>query len=60
MLLMKIICLFKIPSIPKLGDIISLIRKKGYQCSRTHFDYLSIKGDMDLFTLKETIVELQK
>ncbi|MFW9899782.1 MAG: tRNA (guanine(10)-N(2))-dimethyltransferase [Candidatus Thorarchaeota archaeon] len=50
----------KIPSIPKLGDIISLIRKKGYQCSRTHFDYLSIKGDMDLFTLKDTIVELQK
>ena len=50
----------KIPSIPKLEDIISLIKKKGYQCSRTHFDYLSIKSDLDIFALKDIIVELQK
>ncbi|MFX1570350.1 MAG: tRNA (guanine(10)-N(2))-dimethyltransferase [Promethearchaeota archaeon] len=50
----------KIPSIPKLEDLISVIRKKGYQCSRTHFDYLSLKSDLDLLTLKDIIVELQR
>ncbi len=50
----------KIPSIPKLKDIISVIKEKGYQCSRTHFDFLSIKSDLDLPTLKNIIIELQK
>jgi tRNA (guanine26-N2/guanine27-N2)-dimethyltransferase len=50
---------FKIANIPKLQDLISLINKKGYHGSRTHFDYLSIKSDLDKPILKDLILQLQ-
>ena len=49
----------KLASVPKIKDVISIIKKKGYQSSRTHFDYLSIKSDLDLFTLKKILNDLQ-
>jgi len=49
----------KIPSVPKIEDIINKIREIGYQCSRTHFDFLSIKSDLDLPRIKNILVELQ-
>ncbi|MHA2280556.1 MAG: tRNA (guanine(10)-N(2))-dimethyltransferase [Promethearchaeota archaeon] len=50
----------KISNIPKLNTIIEFIKKKGYQASRTHFDFLSIKTNMDINTIKETLIELEK
>lgn len=50
----------KLASVPKIKDIISSIKEKGYQGSRTHFDFLAIKTDMDLNTLKNILVEMQK
>ena len=50
----------KLPSVPKIEDIISRIEEIGYLCSRTHFDFLSIKSDLDLPAIKNILVELQK
>ncbi|MHA2180011.1 MAG: tRNA (guanine(10)-N(2))-dimethyltransferase [Promethearchaeota archaeon] len=49
----------KISNIPKLNTLIDFIRKKGYLASRTHFDFISIKTNMDIKTIKETLVELK-
>ena len=48
----------KLSFVPKIGKIINLIKEKGYQCSRTHFDFLSIKTDMDLNMIKDTLVHI--
>jgi len=50
----------KLTSVPKTKDVISIIKEKGYQCSRTHFDFLSIKSDLDLFSLKKVLIDIQK
>lgn len=50
----------KLSSVPKIEAIISKIKEMGYQCSRTHFDFLSIKSDLDLPTIKDVLVGLQK
>ncbi len=50
----------KLTSVPKTKDIISLIKEKGYQGSRTHFDFLSIKSNLDLNTIKNILVKMQK
>ena len=50
----------KLCSVPKIEAIISKIKKMGYRCSRTHFDFLSIKSDLDLLTIKDMLVDLQK
>ena len=49
----------KISTLPKLNTLIDLIRKKGYNASRTHFDFLSIKTNMDINTIKQTLLELK-
>ncbi|MEJ2296704.1 MAG: hypothetical protein P8Y23_18300, partial [Candidatus Lokiarchaeota archaeon] len=41
----------KLPSIPKLNDIIESIKRKGFNASRTHFDYLAIKSNLTLSEL---------
>ncbi|MFX1456096.1 MAG: tRNA (guanine(10)-N(2))-dimethyltransferase [Promethearchaeota archaeon] len=49
----------KIPNLPKLDNFINIIRRKGYHASRTHFDFVSIKTDMDINRIKATLLELQ-
>jgi tRNA (guanine26-N2/guanine27-N2)-dimethyltransferase len=46
----------KINSVPKIESIITSIRKEGYKASRTHFDFTSIKTNLDLQRLKELLV----
>jgi len=48
-----------LPSVPKIGEIIQIIKTKGYKVSRTHFDYLSIKTNMDLKTLENCLLEFK-
>jgi tRNA (guanine26-N2/guanine27-N2)-dimethyltransferase len=54
----KLSKILKITQIPKLTTIIESIRKKGYSASKTHFDFLSIKTNMDIREIKETLLEL--
>jgi len=49
----------KIPTIPKLDMIIETIKMKGFKVSRTHFDFLSIKTEMDIESIKKVLLELQ-
>ncbi|MFX0105722.1 MAG: tRNA (guanine(10)-N(2))-dimethyltransferase [Candidatus Hodarchaeota archaeon] len=49
----------QLASVPKIKDILRLIKEKGYRGSRTHFDFLSIKSDMDLNSIKNILVEMQ-
>jgi len=42
----------KIKVVPKLENIIEGIRNLGYQASRTHFDFTSIKTNLNIFDLK--------
>ncbi|UCC20231.1 MAG: tRNA (guanine(10)-N(2))-dimethyltransferase [Promethearchaeota archaeon] len=48
----------KLDSIPKIEDIINVIKELGHKCSRTHFDFLSIKSDLELSHIKKVLVEL--
>lgn len=48
----------KLSNIPKLDTILTSIRKKGYKISRTHFDFLSIKTNMDIISIKNILLEL--
>ena len=48
----------KTPIVPKIEDILVAIRKKGYKVSRTHFDFLSIKTNMDVKSLSNCLLEL--
>jgi len=48
----------KLSNIPKLEEILSKVKEKGYQASRTHFDFLSIKTNMDLVSIKNILLEL--
>jgi len=50
----------KLTSVPKIEDILNEIKKLGYQASRTHFDFLSIKSDLDLLTIKNVLFEIKK
>lgn len=56
----KLSKILKISNIPKLEEIISHIKNKGYQISRTHFDFLSVKTNMDNKSLKNMLLELGK
>ncbi|MHA2131224.1 MAG: tRNA (guanine(10)-N(2))-dimethyltransferase [Promethearchaeota archaeon] len=49
----------KISAIPKLDTLINHIKKRGYNISRTHFDFLSIKTNMDMEMIKKALLELQ-
>jgi len=48
----------KLSNIPKLEEILSKIKEEGYQSSRTHFDFLSIKTNMDIISIKNMLLEL--
>ncbi|MFX1420604.1 MAG: tRNA (guanine(10)-N(2))-dimethyltransferase [Promethearchaeota archaeon] len=48
----------KLASVPKIEDIINAIKEMGYKCSRTHFDFLSIKSDLELSQIKKVLVEI--
>lgn len=50
----------KLPSIPKIEKIIKIIKEKNFKASRTHFDFLSIKTNMDVMALKNLLSALQK
>jgi tRNA (guanine26-N2/guanine27-N2)-dimethyltransferase len=47
----------KLPYIPKLKDIITLVKDNGFKASRTHFDFISIKTDMKINKLKEVLIK---
>lgn len=47
-------------TVPKIESIINRVNELGYRCSRTHFDSLSIKSDLDFPTIKDVLVGLQK
>ena len=49
----------KLSQIPKIDLIIEQIKRIGGQASRTHFDFLSIKTDIDLPKIKNILVKLQ-
>jgi len=55
----KLSKIFNISNTPKIDTIIDSIRKKGYQASRTHFDFLSIKTNMEIEAVKDILLELQ-
>jgi tRNA (guanine26-N2/guanine27-N2)-dimethyltransferase len=46
------------PFVPKIEGVLAAIRKKGYNVSRTHFDFLSIKTNMDIKSLSNCLLEL--
>jgi len=50
----------KISLVPKLETIIYAIREKGFKISRTNFDFLSIKTNLDIESIKKTLLELEK
>ena len=50
----------KLTSVPKIEDILNEIKKLGYHASRTHFDFLSIKSDLDLLAIKNVLLEIKK
>ena len=56
----KLSKILKISNIPKLEEIISHIKNKGYQISRTHFDFLSVKTNMDSKSIKDILLQLGK
>ena len=56
----KLCQILEISMIPKLEILINKIKEKGYKCSRTHFDYLSFKSNLDIEGIKECLLELQK
>ncbi|MFX0029282.1 MAG: tRNA (guanine(10)-N(2))-dimethyltransferase [Candidatus Hermodarchaeota archaeon] len=56
----KLSKVLKISNTPKLEEIIKLIKEKGYKISRTHFDFLSIKTNMDIISIKDILLQLGK
>jgi len=48
----------KLQSVPKMNAIINLFRDKGFVVSRTHFDPISIKTNMDIKLIKQYLIEL--
>ncbi|MBY9020011.1 MAG: tRNA (guanine(10)-N(2))-dimethyltransferase [Candidatus Lokiarchaeota archaeon] len=50
----------KLSFIPKLDNLINLIKESGYKASRTHFDFLSIKTNMRIDELKSLLLKIEK
>jgi tRNA (guanine26-N2/guanine27-N2)-dimethyltransferase len=50
----------KLSCIPKLDNLINLIKENGYKASRTHFDFLSIKTNMRIDDLKSLLIKIEK
>ncbi|MBY9005673.1 MAG: tRNA (guanine(10)-N(2))-dimethyltransferase [Candidatus Lokiarchaeota archaeon] len=47
-------------SIPKIETLIEIIREKGFKASRTHFDFISIKTDMEIKSLENILSNYNK
>ena len=54
----KLCQILKIPMIPKLEKLINGIKEKGYACSRTHFDFLSIKTNLNVENIKQYLLKI--
>lgn len=50
----------KLERIPRMEDVISAIREQGFMASRTHFDFLCVKTDMDRESLKQILITLMR
>ena len=50
----------KLQQVPNMQEILNLITKQGYKASRTHFDFTSIKTDMNMDLLKNQLLEKYK
>jgi tRNA G26 N,N-dimethylase Trm1 len=50
----------KTRSIPKMELLLDKIQKNGYRASRTHFDFTSIKTDMDIISLKQLLSKIDR
>jgi len=50
----------KLSYIPKLDNLINLIKENGYRASRTHFDFLSIKTNMRIDDFKSLLSQIEK
>ncbi|MBD3196470.1 MAG: tRNA (guanine(10)-N(2))-dimethyltransferase [Candidatus Lokiarchaeota archaeon] len=48
----------KCASIPKMETLIKTIKNDGYSASRTHFDFTSLKTDLDIDGLKQILLNL--
>jgi tRNA (guanine26-N2/guanine27-N2)-dimethyltransferase len=48
----------KLKFVPKIKNVIETINNLNYKASRTHFDYLAIKTDMNILDLKALLVRL--
>lgn len=49
----------KLPYVPRMKVIQKMIKEKGYKVSRTHFDFLSIKTNMSLKLIKDSLLDLK-
>ena len=47
----------KLSNVPRMDKILDLIKEKGFKASRTHFDFTSIKTDINLELLKNLLLE---
>jgi len=47
----------KLSNVPKMDKILDLIKEKGFKASRTHFDFTSIKTDINLGLLKKLLLK---
>jgi tRNA (guanine26-N2/guanine27-N2)-dimethyltransferase len=50
----------KLPIVPKLNELINIIKKKKFMASRTHFDNLAIKSNINCSDLKKLLLDLSK
>ncbi|MHA1472737.1 MAG: tRNA (guanine(10)-N(2))-dimethyltransferase [Promethearchaeota archaeon] len=48
----------KLSNIPKLDNLIDIIKENGFKASRTHFDFISIKTNMRIDELKALLLKL--
>jgi len=48
----------KISNIPKIEKVLNIIKEKGFKASRTHFDFVSIKTDLNIKALKSNLLNM--
>jgi len=47
-------------AVPKMDELINLLQEQGFKASRTHFDYTSIKTNMELESIQELLLKTYK
>jgi tRNA (guanine26-N2/guanine27-N2)-dimethyltransferase len=47
-------------AVPKMDDLIKLLQEQGFKASRTHFDFTSIKTNMELESTQELLLKTYK